>query len=108
MLNLGPNTRLTMNGFYTTNGQSNFYTLDAFGQLNFGLTQSFLNKKLKVTLSANDVLRTMEVGFQLNQGSLNTEGFRYSDNQRYGINIRYAFGLKKEEERGGFIPDGLE
>lgn len=108
MLNLGPNTRLTMNGFYTTNGQSNFYTLDAFGQLNFGLSQSFLNKKLKVTLSANDVLRTMEVGFQLNQGSLNTEGFRYSDNQRYGINIRYAFGLKKEEERGSFIPEGLE
>jgi outer membrane receptor protein involved in Fe transport len=108
MLNLGPDTRLTMNGFYTTNGQNNFYTLDAFGQLNFGLSRSFFNKKLKVTLSANDVLRTMEVGFQLNQGSLNTEGFRYSDNQRYGINVRYAFGLKKQEERESFIPEGLE
>jgi len=58
-----------------------------------------MNKRLNISLSARDVLRTMVVKFNLNQGSMNAFGDRYTDNQRFGINIRYTFGIKSKEER---------
>ena len=105
-LSLGQDTKLTLSGFMLLRGQQNFYELDTFGQLNLGLNQTFLNKKLNVTLNASDVLRTMVTRFSLNQGGITTFGDRYGDNQRIGVNIRYQFGLrKKDEERGGMPLD---
>ena len=98
-LNLAKNTRLTMFGFMMHRGQFNFYELNTFGQLNFGLNQRFLNNKLNITVSARDVLRTMKTGFELNQGGMQVLGDRYTDNRRFGINIRYNFGIRTKEER---------
>jgi len=107
-LKLFGETRLTMNGFFMYKGQYNFYELSNFGQLNFGLRQTLLDKKLTITLSARDVLHTMATRFSINQGSINTSGDRYSDNQRFGINIRYNFGVSKKEDRKGFMPNETE
>jgi iron complex outermembrane recepter protein len=98
-LRLGKNTRLTMNGFLMTNGQMGFYELDNIGQLNFGLNQSFMDRRLTISLSARDVLRTMVTGFTLNQGNIQSAGQRYADNRRFGINIRYNFGIPDKRER---------
>jgi iron complex outermembrane recepter protein len=99
MLRIDSQTRLTLNGFMMTNGWWNFYELKTFGQLNLGLNRTFLNKRLTVTLSARDVLRTMVNDFELNQGSISTFGNRYTDNQRFGINLRYTFGIPNRQER---------
>jgi iron complex outermembrane recepter protein len=107
-LRLGKDTRLTLNGFMMTNGMMNFYELDTFGQLNLGLNQTFLNKKLTVTLSARDVLRTMTTNFQINQGNIISSGSRYSDYQRFGINIRYTFGIPNRQERQNIMPFNME
>lgn len=96
---LHQNTRFTIFGFMMTKGQFYFYELGTFGQLNMALHQSFMNKRLNISLSARDVLRSMVVKFNLNQGSMNAYGDRYTDNQRFGINIRYTFGIKSKEER---------
>jgi iron complex outermembrane recepter protein len=98
-LRLFKETRITMSGFMMTKGQMGFYELDTFGQLNFGLNQTFFDKKLNVSLSARDVLRTMGVVFNINQGGIYSEGERYSDNQRYGINVRYNFGINNKQEK---------
>jgi iron complex outermembrane recepter protein len=100
-LTLFKQTKLTMNGFMLLNGQQNFYELNTFGQLNFGINQTLLKKKLQINLTARDVLRTMVTGFSLQQGGVTILGERYSDNQRYGINLRYNLGIKKKEERQG-------
>lgn len=99
MLRLGKNTRFTMSGFMMTKGQYSFLELDTFGQLNLGLNQTFLDRRLTVSLSARDVLRTMVNRFEQTQGSLGTSGNRYADNQRFGVNIRYNFGIPKKQER---------
>ncbi len=89
------------------NGQQNFYTLKNFGMLNVGLTQTLFKKRLTITLSARDILRTMKTYFEFAQGSVNFTGNRYSDNQRFGINLRYMFGMKKKDEHKGFAePEG--
>lgn len=98
-----------MNGFMMVNGQRGFYELNDFGSLNFGITQTLMKKKLTITINARDVLRTMVTEFELNQGAINSSGNRYSDNKRFGINIRYNFGLGKKSERKGldrFEEDG--
>lgn len=98
-LRITDNTRLTMMGFLYHKGQMSFLELETFGMLNFGLTQQFMDKKLQVTINARDVLRTMVTGFQLNQGDIIMSGDRYADNQRFGINIRYNFGLEKSDKK---------
>lgn len=98
MLRLGPETRLTLSGFMMTRGQMNFYELNTFGMLNLGLNQTFLNKRLTVTLNARDLLRTMVTEFELNQGGIQTWGSRYADNQRFGVNIRYTFGMPSRQQ----------
>ena len=107
-LKLFGETRLTMNGFFMYKGQFNFYELSNFGMLNFGIRQNFLDKKLTITLSARDVLHTMATKFSINQGSINTFGDRYNDNQRFGINIRYNFGVGKKDEKKGIMPNEPE
>ncbi|MFA5195546.1 MAG: outer membrane beta-barrel family protein, partial [Bacteroidales bacterium] len=96
-------TKITLSGFMMVHGQMNFYELKNFGQLNIGLSQSFLNGKLTLSLSARDVLKTVKTKFELNQGSIHIYGDRYTDSQRFGINIRYNFGIKKKEVRKGFM-----
>lgn len=109
-LNLGKNTRLTMSGFMMLNGQQNFYELNTIGQVNLGLNHFFLDRKLTVSLNARDIFRTMEAQFLLNQGSQFTNGIRYTDTQRIGINIRYNFGIRNRqpERRNMFDFDGVE
>jgi len=97
-LNLFKETKLTMSGFMMINGNYNFFELNDFGALNFGISQTFFDKKLFVNIRMRDVFRTMVTEFQLNQGSISSFGDRYTDNRRIGINIRYNFGIKKKDE----------
>jgi hypothetical protein len=107
-INLFKQTKLTMFGFMLVNGLQNFYELKNFGQMNFGLTQTLFKKKLTVTINGRDVLKTMITKFSLDQGSILTTGDRYSDNQRFGINIRYNFGIRKKDEFKRLMPNDIE
>ena len=98
-LSLNKTTKFTMNGFFILNGSNNFYELKNFGQLNFGLQKNLLNNKLSITLNAQDVLRTMRVHFKLDQASILSTGNRYSDSQRFGINLRYNFGFSPQKNK---------
>ena len=98
-LKLDKLSTFTINGFWRTNGQQQFYELDNFGQLNSSLNRLFLNKKLTVTLSMNDIFFTNKNTFTLRQGSIYAVGFRENDTRRFGINIRYNFGIKPKEQK---------
>jgi iron complex outermembrane recepter protein len=95
-LRITPRTRITLNGMLVTKGQMNLYELDTFGQVNLGLNQTFFDRKLSVSLSARDILRTMANNFRLDQGSITTYGSRYSDNRRVGVNINWNFGINSK------------
>lgn len=97
-LRLTPNTNVSLNGFVFLKGQIQFYELSTFGQLNFNVSQQFLAKKLTVSLSAQDIFYTNKNEFVLTQGSVNAFGERRADTRRFGMNLRYNFGLRKKEE----------
>lgn len=102
-LKISRTSQLTLNGYVRFNGQQQFYELSPFGSLNLSLNKQFLKKKLVVTLSARDLLYTNNNDFTLNQGSIHASGFRKSDTQRFGINARYSFGIRKKEDRNNFL-----
>lgn len=102
-LRLTPTTQLTMNGFLFLKGQLQFYELSNFGQLNFNINQQFLKKKLTVSLNAQDIFYTNKNEFVLTQGNVNATGTRRSDTRRFGLNLRYHFGIRKREEQR--LPD---
>ena len=51
-----------------------------------------------VTLSVNDMFFTNKNSFTIKQGSVDASGYREADTRRFGINIRYNFGIRKREE----------
>jgi iron complex outermembrane receptor protein len=89
---------ITMNGFVRLKGQLQFYELSTFGALNMSVNRQFMKRKLIVTVSANDIFKTNKNEFTINQGSVNASGARFGDTQRFGINFRYNFGMKKRDD----------
>jgi iron complex outermembrane recepter protein len=103
-LKLDPQSTISINGFYRMKGQLQFYELSNFGNVNLNLNRHLLNRKLLATLSLNDVFFTNKYQFTLNQGSIAASGARINDTRRVGLSLRYNFGIRKKEEKGG-MPD---
>ncbi|HYH15351.1 MAG TPA: outer membrane beta-barrel protein, partial [Flavisolibacter sp.] len=102
-IKIKPLTQLSLNGFARFKGQQQFYELSEFGALNMSLTQQLLNKKLVMTISANDIFKTNKNDFVLQQGSVNANGFREGDTRRFGLNFRYNFGFRKRDENNNLF-----
>lgn len=98
-LKIDTRSTFTLNGFIRTRGQLQFYELSNFGGLNMSLNRKFMKDKLMVTLTANDIFFTNYYQFTLQQGSVSADGFRRNDTRRFGLTLRYNFGLRKKEER---------
>lgn len=89
---------VTLNGFIRLKGQQQFYELTSFGSLNASVNRRFLKEKLIITVSISDMFASFKNDFTIKQGSVNANGFRQSDTRRFGLNIRYNFGIRKKEE----------
>lgn len=90
------------------NGLMQFYELGTFGQLNMNLNRQFFDKKLMVSFNAQDVFFTNKYEYSINQGPVKATGSRFNDSRRFGINIRYNFGVKLKEEKKEFMSEGGE
>jgi hypothetical protein len=94
---------ISVNGFMRVKGLQNFYELKPFGQLNVSLNKAILNKKMNVILSGNDIFRTNQNEFAIQQAGINANGKRFNDTRKIGVTLRYNFGIKpKEEKRESF------
>lgn len=98
-----PLMQFTLNGFARFKGQQQLYELSSFGSLNLSLNQQFLKKKLIVTASLSDVFATFRNEFTINQGNVTANGFRQGDTRRFGLNVRYSFGIRKKEENNNMF-----
>ena len=94
---------ITLNGFLRLKGQQQFYELGSFGALNSSINRKFMKDKFILTLSVNDLFYSNKNDFRLKQGSVDARGTRYADTRRFGINLRYNFGIRKKEENGDFL-----
>ncbi len=108
-LKLSKNTVFSANGFLRVKGVQNFYELQNMGDLTLTIRQNFPKQKLQVILRANDILYTMKTNFILQQGNIDAAGQRFGDTQRFGMTVRYNFGMsvggKKKKGEGENIFD---
>ena len=106
-LKLTKTTQLSLQGFVRFKGQLQFYELSTFGALNANISQQLLKRKLTLTISANDILYTNKNNFLLTQGSVTASGNRFGDTRRFGMNLRYNFGIRKKEKTNNLM-DGMD
>ena len=108
-LKFNKNSFLSANGFLQIKGVTNFYELKNFGQLSLTYNHKFPKQHLQVILTANDILYTMKPDFVLQQGGIDASGQRVNDSRKFGVTIRYNFGvetgMKKKKDEGGNIFD---
>jgi hypothetical protein len=101
-LKLGKTFSMDLEGFFLTRYMQNFYILKNIGGLYFSANKSILKKKGNIIFAINDVLNTNNASFNLNQGNVNASGSRKTDSQKFGITLRYNFGLSKPNENKEF------
>ncbi len=94
---------ITLNGFLRLKGQQQLYEIEPFGTLNTSVNRKFLKEKLVVTLNMSDIFATNRNSFSIKQGSVDAKGVRQSDTRRFGINLRYSFGIRKKEENNNMF-----
>lgn len=87
-------------GFLRTSGIQNFYELKNFGGLFLSVNKAVFNKKMNIILSVNDLLKTNQVQFTLDQPGVYATGSRINDTRKLGLKLRYNFGLKKQNKDG--------
>lgn len=97
-LKIDKKSTLTLNGFWRLAGPLQFYELSAMGSLNASVNRRFFKDKLTLALSATDLFFTNNNSFIVRQGTVSASGTRATDSRRYGINLRYNFGIRKKED----------
>lgn len=102
-LKLTKTTQFSLQGFVRFKGQLQFYELSTFGAMNANLSQQLMKRKMTLTLSANDILYTNRNDFMLSQGSVIANGRRYGDTRRFGVNLRYNFGIRRKDKEEGMM-----
>jgi hypothetical protein len=102
-LKLGKLSQFSMHGFMRLKGQQQFYELGSFGSLYASINRQFLKQKLIVTVSMADIFGTNKNDFTINQDVVNATGTRSADTRRFGINLRYNFGIRKKEENNNYL-----
>ncbi|TVQ10328.1 MAG: hypothetical protein EA361_14095 [Bacteroidetes bacterium] len=74
--------------------------VDGFHGMNVGLRKNFLNRKLLVQISGNDVFGTSsQYHYKSNYGGIVTDGILSFDNQRYGFSITWNFGTQQRAQQ---------
>jgi hypothetical protein len=74
--------------------------VDGYQGLDIGMKKDFLDHRLLVQLTGNDIFRTeSDYPYNSNYGGMIVHGVVTFDNQRAGINLTYKFGNQKAKVR---------
>ncbi len=106
-LRINKTFNLSAYGFWLFKGFEQFYELEDFGAFNISATKTFMGGKLSLTASANDFLGTNRQRFVLSQPGIYATGTRQEDTRRFGLTLRYNFGVKQKEKNPGMPFDKL-
>ena len=91
--------KINLHAWMYVNGFRAFNELKTLGQATMSVTKTFMDKKLSVILSGNDILNTNVTKFHLQQANVLVNGTRTQDTRRIGLTIRYNFGIAHKEEK---------
>jgi iron complex outermembrane recepter protein len=102
-LKITPTLKFNLNAWMYANGFRLFNELKTLGQLNASVIKTLMDKKFNIIISGNDILQTNKSVFHLQQGNVFVNGTRTQDSRRFGVTLRYNFGIAPKEEKKEFF-----
>jgi iron complex outermembrane recepter protein len=97
---LSPTLNIGFNGWMRINGVTNFFETRNFGAANLSVNKTFYKNKFSVNISGNDIFRTNRVNFNIDVPKFAGSGLQYTDTRKFGIALKYSFGMKPKVEQG--------
>jgi iron complex outermembrane recepter protein len=97
---INPTLNVSINAWMRLQGVNNFFETKNFGALNLSMNKTFLKNKFSINISGNDILRTNRVYFNINVPKFVGNGLQYTDTRKFGIALKYSFGIKPKVEQG--------
>lgn len=84
-----------VSGYYMTQFLQEFLIIEQRGALNLALRKSFLDNKLKLSLSANDILLSDVTHARIQFEQINVNFTQYQDSRSMRFGLSYSFGNQK-------------
>lgn len=91
---------LRVDFYYVTKGNSETYLYKSYSNLSLGLTKSFYKDKLRVILSASDILKGDYSKSIFYGSNMQTSRNNYSDARKVTVSFRYFFNKAKDKYKG--------
>ena len=92
---------------WQSKGNSGIYLLDSSYRVNMGVTKQFLERKLSVSLSVNDIFGTAKTKWHINNNLMKFDYDKYSDSRYVQLTIRYNFNSTRDKYRGRSSTDEM-
>ena len=92
---------------WQSKGNSGIYLLDSSYRVNMGVTKQFLERKLAVSLSINDIFGSAKTKWHINNNLMKFDYDKYSDSQYVKLTVRYNFNSTRDKYRGKSSTDEM-
>ncbi|QXU40195.1 outer membrane beta-barrel family protein [Pedobacter sp. D749] len=105
---LSPSTSAELSGEYVSSQIYGTYAIKPYYGVDFGIKKSFLNKKLNVKLTANDVFDTRKARISSALSGLDYNLMQKQESRVYRLSLNYIFGsssIKGTRERKTSVTD---
>ncbi len=96
-VNLPYGIKANITGLYFSDGINGIWYYDHAYQIDAQIQKYFLDKRLSVSLSANDMFRSNKIHSQLNINNSIIDYTYYRDNQSVSLRIRYTLNSNKNK-----------
>jgi LPS sulfotransferase NodH len=87
----------TWNSFYSQNGNYGNTTFKASYDMSFSMRKDFFDKKIRMNLSAQNVLRKAN-GYKVQQDNVTTNWVNRWETRKITLSLTYNFGTAKKKE----------
>ena len=96
--NFGKNWNATWNSFYSQSGNYGNTTFKPSYDMSFSVRKDFLDKKLRVSLSAQNVLKQSQWRQNTQQDNVTTNWVNRWETRKFTLSATYTFGSAKKKE----------
>ena len=98
---------VNLDALWQSKGNSGIYLLESYYRVNFGVTKQFLDRKLAVSLSVNDIFGSAKTKWHINNNLMKFDYDKYSDSRYVQLTIRYNFNSTRDKYRGSSSTDEM-
>ena len=98
---------INLDARWQSKGNSGIYLLESSYRVNFGVTKQFLDRKLAVSLSVNDIFGSAKTKWHINNNLMKFDYDKYSDSRYVQLTIRYNFNSIRDKYRGSSSTDEM-